>query len=165
MAAGLNKAAPPPLLDLLQTVPRLLQLLDSMSLAALASTSRNLRSLICSHVSGISIIVSSGYGTGFQVSLLQALVNGGWSNLHRLDLKFRARLEPAATAQLARADWPKLVSLDLSRNSLGAGALARLVAGDWPALASLNLSHNKLDAAALSWLVQAKWPLECLELR
>jgi len=93
------------------------------------------------------------------------LVQTRWPQLQKLNLKYRARLEPGAVAQLARAQWSTLVSLDLSRNSLGEAAMSQLVAGNWPVLKEINLSHNKLDTAAIAWLIKADWPLESLELR
>ena len=154
-----------PLTDVLHTAPRLLQLLDSRSLAAFASCNKHLRSLVHHHVTKISIVEHSGYGLQYQITVLERFTNGGWPQLQSLNLKFRARLEPAAIRQLAKGNWPKLVSLDLSRNSLNAGAIAALIAGNWPALKSLNLSHNKLDATALQWLAEPQWPLESLDLR
>ena len=154
-----------PFVDVLQTAPRLLQLLNSKALTALASTSTQLRSLVHEHVTSITVIEHCGYGTEYQVTELQILVQGNWPQLQTLNLKYRARLEPGAVAQLARAHWPNLVSLDLSRNGLGEAAVSQLIAGNWPALKSVNLSHNKLDAAAIAWLIQADWPLESLELR
>lgn len=160
-----SPAATSPFVDALQTAPRLLQLLSTKALSALASTSRQLRSLIHQHVTSITIIEHNGYGTEYQVTELQILVHTRWPQLQKLNLKYRARLEPGAVAQLARAQWSTLVSLDLSRNSLGEAAMSQLVAGSWPVLKEINLSHNKLDTAAIAWLIKADWPLESLELR
>ena len=161
-----NKATPSPFTDVLQTAPRLLQLLDSRGLAALASSSKQLRSLIHAYVTRVSIIEQNGYGTEYQVTELEVFVNGGWTQLQKMNLKFRARLEPAAVAQLSRGSWPHLTTLDLSRNSLGEAAVVELVAGNWPALKTMNLSHNKLGTAALALLSQADWPLlDSIELR
>ena len=151
--------------DLLQTAPRLLQILNPNALAALASSSRQLRLLVHEHVTKLTIIEHSGYGTEYQVTALEVLAHGHWPQLRTLNLKYRARLEPGAVAQLAKAHWTNLVSLDLSRNSLGEAALADLVTAQWPALKHVNLSHNRLDAAAIAHLVKADWSLEKLELR
>ena len=160
-----SPAATSPFVDVLQTAPRLLQLLSTKALSALASSSRQLRSLIHQHVTSITIIEHNGYGTEFQVTELEILVQTRWPQLQKLNLKYRARLEPGAVAQLAKAQWSTLVSLDLSRNSLGEAAMSQLVAGNWPVLKEINLSHNKLDTAAIAWLIKADWPLESLQLR
>lgn len=160
-----SPAATSPLIDVLQTAPRLLQLLSTKALSALASSSHQLRSLIHQHVTSITIIEHNGYGTEYQVTELEILVQTHWPQLQKLNLKYRARLEPGAVAQLARAQWSTLVSLDLSRNSLGEAAMSQLVAAKWPVLKEINLSHNKLDTAAIAWLIKADWPLESLELR
>ena len=161
----LTKSTTEAFTDVLQTAPRLLQLLNSQALARLSSTSRQLRSLVHEHVTSITILEHNGYGTEYQITELEILVHGIWPQLQHLNLKYRARLEPGAVAQLARAQWSNLVTLDLSRNSLGEAAMSQLIAGHWPALKAINLSHNKLDTAAISWLTKAEWPLESLELR
>lgn len=154
-----------PLTDVLQSAPRLLQMLNSKALSALASTSRQVRSVIHEHVTSVTIIEHNGYGTEYQVTELAILVHGSWPQLQHLNLKYRARLEPGAVAQLARAQWSNLVSLDLSRNSLGEAGMSQLVAGSWPALKAINLSHNKLDTAAIACFIKADWSLENIELR
>ena len=121
--------------------------------------------MVHNHITKVSILEHSGYGLQYQITIVKAFTKGGWPQLQSLNLKFRARLEPIAVRQLAKGHWPKLVNLDLSRNSLDAGAVATLVAGSWPALKSLNLSHNKLDATALQLLAKVQWPLESLDLR
>lgn len=73
---------------------------------------------------------------------------------------------------LVKGEWPKLVSLDLSRldltfkSSLGASNnIAQLCQGHWPALKVLNLSHTQLNSAAIHSLTEVKLPkLETLDL-
>lgn len=134
------------------------------TMATLSATSRQLHSLVHGHVTSISIIQHNGHGTQYQIMEMQALTSGSWPHLQRLNIKYRAKLEAAAITQLSKASWSSLVSLDMSRNSLGADAMSQLVKGNWPALKQLNLSSNRLDTAAMVWLTQADWSLEELHL-
>ncbi|KAL3162810.1 hypothetical protein ABBQ32_009267 [Trebouxia sp. C0010 RCD-2024] len=151
-------------IDVLQRAPGLLQAMSPRTMATLSSTSRRLRSLVHEYVTSISIIQHNGHGIQYQIMELQALTSGSWPHLRCLNIKYRAKLEAAAITQLSKASWSSLVSLDLSRNSLGADAMSQLVMGNWPALKQLNLSSNRLDTAAMVWLTQADWPLEELHL-
>ena len=152
------------LVDLLQMAPRLLQSVCPKTMATLSSTCKQLRSMVHEHVTSVSIIQHNGHGTQYQITELQALTNGHWPHLQRLNIKYRAKLEMAAIRQLSKGPWSSLTSLDLSRNALSADAMSQLVLGKWPALKCLNLSYNRLDTAAIALLTQADWPLEDLQL-
>ena len=150
--------------DVLHVAPTLLQTLCLSTLGNLSSASRELRCLLHAHVSSISI-GPGGYGTTqYHFAEIQVLVNGSWPRLQRLKLRYWAKLETGTIAQLSKASWPSLTSLDLSRNLLSADAMPHLASGKWPALKHLGLHGNQLDSAATAWLAQADWPLEELQL-
>ena len=156
------------LTDILQMAPRLLQSLCPKTMAALSSTSRQLRSIVHEHATSIRIrhynAKYNGPRAQSQIAELQVLSNGNWPHLQHLSIWFRDHMEMGAITQLSTASWSSLTSLDLSDTELGADAMSQLVLGKWPALKHLNLSFDSLDAAAIASLTQADWPLEELQL-
>lgn len=56
---------------------------------------------------------------------------------------------------IAAGHWPRLATLNISRNGLTADDVAALAKGDWPALTALDVSHNMRSLTRS--LVKAAW--------
>lgn len=148
-------------LDTLQQIPRLAQTLlqDSKTANAVGRTCRTAQAVICEHVTSITLLEANGHGTQYQVEAMEKLVKCRWPYLHKLNLKYRATLNDAAVAVLARANWPHLAVLDLSRNNLSASSFSYLIEGRWPKLHTLDLSHNRVGSSGMTSLSEGNWPL------
>jgi len=181
-----SKCALMPLSDLIQQVPRLLELLPSECLAALIATSTTHRSQIHDYVT--SITISDPTHTGDLIScswprlLKWTLANqdshriqtirvtcdmavAAASVLAKASMRGRwqlqlecTQLSEAAAAEIAKGDWPFLIGLSFWHTKLTRAFVQELVAANWPALTLLSFVDVPVDMGLLSLLSQARWP-------
>lgn len=139
--------------ELIQEVPRVLEIMTPHLLKQLAATSARLHKQIHAYVTSIAMPRGS-----FDVeSHMRALVSGSRPMLRVLDFAY-SNLNNEEVHQLVHGDWPMLTGLNLSNNGLGPTALGSLARAKWSLLTTLNLSSNRLTAAALQSLSCADLP-------
>ncbi len=175
-----------PLSDLIDQVPRLLELMPSECLAALVATSTSHRGQIHKYVTRITIS---------DPTHASDLVSCSWSRLIKWTLadqdaymmqtihiqcdttvatasvlakaslvcKWQLQLEgihlsAAVAAEIAKADWPSLVGLYFGRAKLTRAVVQELVAANWPALTMLSSFEMPVDMDILTLLSLALWP-------
>ena len=172
--------------DLIQQVPRLLELMPAGCFAALIATSTTHRSQIHNYVTSITIsdpthasdLISCSWPrlvkwtladqdshkiqnvqvTG-DTTVAAASVLAKASMLSRWQLQLHSIQHSAAVAaEIAKGDWPSLVGLYLGRTGLTRAVVQELVAANWPALTCLSPVKTPVDMGLLSLLSQARWP-------
>ena len=133
--------------ELIQEVPRVLEIMMPHLLRNLAATSVGLHKQIHGYVTSIAMP----RGSFDAESHMRALVSGSRPMLRVLDLSY-SNLNNEGVHRLVHGDWPMLTDLNVSNNCFGPAALDSLARASWCLLTTLNLSGNMLIASALQSL-------------
>ncbi len=152
--------------DLIREAPRVLDFLPKEALTSLLASSSSLRQLVHGHATAVTVVDVPQPSTDQTLSTVKLLVQGNWSRLRKLTLRFshketsywhavKATLTAECISQLIKGVWPALESVDLSWNLLEAPAVAELVKAEWPSLTTLNLTGTMIHIVAVQHLVTA----------
>lgn len=113
--------------------------------------------LACLNLAGTSKREYEAFNKEELVTSCQHLAAGVWTSLTALNFS-QNFLDAKGMAELIRGDWPRLRSLDLSRNLWSATHFVAVLAkAHWTAVQDLNLESNQFTEDDFYQLGQLKW--------